>query len=224
MVRLVLFDIDGTLIRSGGAGVRAFTLAFSEEFGFEGADKLNFCGRTDYSLAREFFNLKGVKPTPALFDRFFDAYLCRLQRLLKESHGSVCPGIVEFMESARALPQPPVIGLLTGNIRRGAEVKLRHYQLWEQFVFGAFADDSEDRNQIAVAARKRGGDYLRRPLDGSEIVVIGDTPLDVQCGRAIGAKVLAVATGFFSVEQLAQCQPDWAVRDLNQVSVAEVCA
>jgi phosphoglycolate phosphatase-like HAD superfamily hydrolase len=113
---------------------------------------------------------------------------------------------------------------LTGNIRRGAEIKLGHYGLWQHFPFGGFADDHEDRNLIAAAARRRGSEFMKRELRGEEIVVVGDTPLDIRCGRAIDARVLAVATGNFSVEELKSFNPDWAVEDLSRIPAGEICA
>jgi phosphoglycolate phosphatase-like HAD superfamily hydrolase len=225
MVRLVLFDIDGTLVHTAGAGIQSFALAFAEEFGIAGGtDRLNFNGRTDVSLVREFFEMNGVEMTPANVTRFFDAYVERLHRLIPARPGRVCPGIPEFLAALKRLPQPPAIGLLTGNIRRGAEIKLGHYGLWREFPFGGFADDSEDRGLIAVAAQRRGAEYLGREVSGNEIVVVGDTPLDIQCARVIQARPLAVATGNYSVEQLREFNPEWAVDNLGCVSAAEICA
>jgi phosphoglycolate phosphatase-like HAD superfamily hydrolase len=123
----------------------------------------------------------------------------------------------------RTLPQNPLLGLLTGNIRLGAEIKLRHFNLWPEFEIGGFADDHEDRNQIAHAALRRGASRLGGELRGEEILVIGDTPLDIRCARAIGAKVLAVATGGATLEELKRHEPDWAVADLTRVSALEIC-
>jgi len=130
--------------------------------------------------------------------------------------------VLEFLDRLRTLPRPPLLGLLTGNIRLGAEIKLRRYQLWDVFETGAFADDNEDRNQIAVAALKRGRRVLGKDLQPDEIVVIGDTPFDIRCGKFIGAKVLAVATGGATLEELKRHQPDWAVKDLTQVNASEI--
>jgi phosphoglycolate phosphatase-like HAD superfamily hydrolase len=224
MVRLVLFDIDGTLIHSGGAGVGAFARAFAEEFSIpSGTEKMRFCGRTDISLVREFFGMNGIEPSPGNFERFFRTYTRLLGQLLKESRGHICPGVLEFISDLEALPEPPAIGLLTGNIRLGAEIKLGHYGLWDRFSFGGFADDSEDRDQIAVAAKKRGSQRANRELRGEEIVVVGDTHLDIRCARAIEAKALAVGTGNFSADELAKHNPDWAVDDLGKISAEEVC-
>ncbi len=223
MVKLVLFDIDGTLIRSGGAGVKAFEQTFSEVFGLPEATKtLSFAGRTDVSLVRECFKLHRVDINEANFQRFFDAYPSRLEKLLGALRGAVLPGIHDFLDSLESTPNRPVIGLLTGNIRRGAELKLRHFGLWDRFETGAFADDHEDRNCIAAAAKSRGEQLLGRKLKGEEVVVVGDTPHDVTCARSIGAKVLAVATGIHTRDQLAQERPDWVVQKISELTVAEV--
>jgi phosphoglycolate phosphatase-like HAD superfamily hydrolase len=222
MIRLVLFDIDGTLVRTGGAGVRAFAQAFRSEFNITGGtDRLNFSGRTDVSLVREFFLINQIEPSPENFQRFFNAYIHWLEKMIVDCVGGPCAGVIEFYHSLQALPNPPMIGLLTGNILRGAQIKLGHYKLWDKFAFGGFADDHEDRDQIAAIAFQRGNERLG-PLRADEVLVIGDTPLDIRCARAIGAKVLAVATGNFTVEQLQAHNPDWSVKDLSSVTAEQV--
>ena len=115
-----------------------------------------------------------------------------------------------------------MIGLLTGNIRLGAEIKLRSHGLWEIFETGGFADDHEERDQIAAAARARGSRLLGGQLRGDEIVVVGDTPFDIRCGKFIGAKVLAVATGGATLAELKRHQPDWAVENLREIDAREI--
>jgi phosphoglycolate phosphatase-like HAD superfamily hydrolase len=223
MIRLVLFDVDGTLLHSGGAGVKAFGRAFASEFGVhDGTERLKFAGRTDVSLVREFFTHHKIEESPQNFERFFKSYLVWLQQIIRECQGGPCHGVLEFCRALETRPDPPLLGLLTGNIREGARIKLQHYNLWEKFPFGAFADDNEERDQIAVVARQRGGERLGRTLRGDEILVIGDTPLDIRCARAIEAKALAVATGAYSVEELLQHKPDWAVADLTKIAVDEI--
>jgi phosphoglycolate phosphatase-like HAD superfamily hydrolase len=223
MIRLVLFDVDGTLIHSGGAGVKAFARAFASEFGVnDGAERLKFAGRTDVSLVREFFSSRQIEASPENFGRFFRAYLFWLEQLIRDCEGGACRGVPEFHHSLEILPHPPLFGLLTGNIREGARIKLQRFNLWEKFPFGAFADDDEDRDRIAAIARQRGGERFGRPLRGDEILVIGDTPMDIRCARAIEARALAVATGSFTVEELSRHAPDWAVPDLSRIPVQEV--
>jgi phosphoglycolate phosphatase len=220
VVKLVLFDIDGTLIRSGGAGVRAFERTFNEIFGLKNAtQRMKFSGRTDVSLVRECFQLFEIDPVEANFKRFFEHYPVFLEELLQTTSGGVCEGITPLIRQLELAPEKPVLGLLTGNVRRGAELKLRYYKLWHHFTTGAFADDHEDRNCIASIAQERGGEALGRKLAGEEIVVIGDTPLDIACAQSIGAKVLAVGTGEFGRAELAKTNPTWAVDHVGQIEM-----
>ncbi len=189
----------------------------------DGVRHMRFAGRTDRSLVREFFRRHGIEATPDNFDRFLDHYVFVLDHLLGELDGQVCPGVGDFIRDLRGLAQPPLLGLLTGNIRLGAEIKLRHFGLWDCFIIGAFGDDHEDRNELAGIARERVSRVLGSPVRGDEIVVVGDTPLDIECGRAIGARVLAVGTGGAEVGVLRAHRADWAVETLADVTAATVC-
>jgi len=219
MTRLALFDIDGTLVRTGGAGVRAFAKTFANEFRIRDATRgLNFSGRTDPSLVRECFQKHRIPVTTENFEHFFGVYPHWLVQYLNELPGGPCPGVFNLIDKLLCLPNPPTLGLLTGNIRLGAELKLRHHGLWEFFELGAFSDEHEDRHQLAAIAHDRGARVRKAKIQPSEVLVIGDTPLDVACGKAIGAKTLAVATGSFSVSELAACKPDFVLEDLTQFS------
>jgi phosphoglycolate phosphatase-like HAD superfamily hydrolase len=222
MVRLVLWDIDGTLIRTSGAGVRAFREVFRSEFNAtDGFEKLKFAGRTDHGLVREFFGYHNLAASVENFERFFSRYPFWLDHILAQSQCEICRGAKPFLSDLAALPAPPLSGLLTGNIRLGAEIKLRHMGLWDRFEVGAFADDHEDRNQIAAIAKQRASRLLGRALADREVLVIGDTPLDIQCARSIGARVIAVATGTYALEELQPHSPDWAVSDLSQLTARD---
>ena len=223
MVRLVLFDIDGTLVRTGGAGVKAFARTFATEFNAaDGFERLKFAGRTDTSLVREFFSFHQIPLTPQNLQRFFERYVFWLDHILRESKTEVCPGVWEFIRELQGLPQAPLLGLLTGNIRLGAEIKLRHFNLWNVFQTGAFGDDHEERDQIAAVAQQRGSRVLETELRGDQVLVIGDTPHDIRCARAIGAKALGVATGGAKLEELKLHQPDWAIPDMRAISARQV--
>jgi len=223
MVRLVLFDIDGTLIRTGGAGMKAFAQVFATEFNaIDGFERLNFAGRTDRSLLREFFTVHAIPATEENFQRFFDQYVFWLDHLLQTSRAEVCAGVWDFIRGLKALTPPPVLGLLTGNIRLGAEIKLRRLHLWDEFATGGFADDHEERGEIAAIARQRGTRLLGQALRDDQVLVVGDTPLDIRCARHIGAKVLGVATGGSTLDELKTHQPDWAVNSLREIQPSEV--
>jgi phosphoglycolate phosphatase-like HAD superfamily hydrolase len=219
MLRLVLFDIDGTLIRTGGAGVKAFAKVFETEFNaVDGFERLKFAGRTDVGLVREFFSFHDIPATPENFSRFFERYVFWLDQMIRESTGSICAGVLDFINTLKKLPEPPVLGLLTGNVRLGAEIKLRRFGLWDIFQTGGFADDHEERNKIAAVARSRGSRLIKHELKDSEVLVIGDTPHDISCGRFIRAQVLAVATGAYTLPELKLHTPDWVVENLTQIN------
>ncbi len=224
MVRLVLFDIDGTLIQSGGAGEQAFGRVCAMEFSVpNGTARLRFAGRTDPSIVREFFMANRIEPSPENFRRFFECYVFWLDHTLHQNPGRVLPGVFDVLDQLASLPSPPVVGLLTGNIRLGAEIKLTHYKLWNFFVTGGFGDDHEDRNCLAAIARDRGQKVIGDKLRSDEVLVIGDTPWDIECGKAIGARVLAVATGGYAREQLGKHQPNWSADGLDDIPVDELC-
>jgi phosphoglycolate phosphatase-like HAD superfamily hydrolase len=168
------------------------------------------------------FTTHKIDPSPANFDRFFAAYVGWLREMILDCHGGACPGVLEFIQALESQPEPPVIGLLTGNIKAGARIKLGRFNLWEKFPFGGFADDDEQRDRIAAVAHRRGGEHIGRTLRGDEVLVIGDTPLDIRCGRAIGARVIAVATGGALFEELVPHKPDWLVPDLSHLDARQV--
>jgi phosphoglycolate phosphatase len=212
-MRVLLFDIDGTLIRSGGAGKAAMEAGLQSAFGVpEVRHRVPFSGRTDPGIARELLQVHGIEPTTAHVNCLRDAYLAHLPDALRRIPGTVLPGIEAALRRER---QGAVIGLLTGNIRAGAQIKLRHYGLWDYFPFGGFADDLTDRDDVARRALVEAEAHVGRPVDPADVWVIGDTPLDVQCARAIGAKAVVVATGWHPHEELVACGPDHLLPDFT---------
>lgn len=224
MIRMILFDIDGTLIESDGSGAAAFERVFRSLFKVHGAAaRLDFRGNTDRGILRGFFERHGLDASEENFERFCSAYVHWLEQLLIERSGRTLPGIRRLLQELNELRRPLLSGLLTGNIRLGAEIKLRRFGIWEHFTTGAFGCEHHERNQLAAIARDRGSRILNDDLPGEQILVIGDTPRDVECAKSIGARSVAVATGAYPRDQLEALKPDYVFDDLSRVSLAELC-
>ena len=215
--RLLLWDIDSTLINSAGAGLESLKRVIARRYG--AADDLRdieIAGRTDAAIARSILQKYGVKPDAAVVRTFLDEYLELLPGFLAELEGRVLPGIGEILERLHRRPDR-VLALLTGNLQRGAQLKLQRYGLWHYFEFGAFADDHHDRNELGAFARRRAREKYTHDFGCAAIDVIGDTGHDIACGRAFGARTIAVATGSSSREQLARHNPDFVFDDFSDV-------
>jgi phosphoglycolate phosphatase-like HAD superfamily hydrolase len=212
---ILLFDIDGTLVRTGGAGKTAMESGLREEFGVGAIrESVEYSGRTDRAIGRDLLITHGIDPSPANQLRLQEAYLSRLPAALEAHGGRVCPGIAELL--ARLHGRADVLlGLLTGNVRSGARHKLGHYGLWDYFVCGGFGDEHYERDDVARSAIAEVRAHLGRDFDSGDVWVIGDTPLDVRCARAVGAKAVAVATGWHGTEALAAHKPDYLFADLS---------
>lgn len=215
---LILFDIDGTLLLSGRAGMRAMTRAFSQTFGigdvFAGE---SFGGRTDSYLVSKALTRAGLPDTAENHHRFRDAYLPLLAEEIRHpgtGHKGLMPGARELLEALHDYDHLH-LALLTGNYREAAEIKLQHFELWDFFEWGAFSDDHADRNQLVPIAKSRAETY-DIPVEAIErVIVIGDTPHDVECARVAGATCIAVATGGYTVEQLREAGADQVLPDLS---------
>jgi phosphoglycolate phosphatase len=214
-MHILLFDIDGTLLSSGGAGQAAMEAALRREFLPElPAVDIPTAGRTDRAICADLFVQFGLNPSREVWDRFHNAYLQELPLHLRRRKGLVLPGVRELLVeiSQRA---DVLIGLLTGNFREGARIKLEHHELHHHFRCGGYGDHHLDRDDVAREA----WNAVREIHPEAEIErtwVLGDTPADIRCARAIGAKVLAVATGMFRTQELAAHGPNALRSDFSE--------
>ncbi|MBK9989484.1 MAG: HAD hydrolase-like protein [Verrucomicrobia bacterium] len=207
MKTLLLWDIDGTLIDSGGAGERGLQLALKREFAIEDTlSWLEYFGRTDGWIARAILKHDLGEASPEDIQRFLNAYLKALAEEMNNPQACVLPGVAEIVAQ---IGQHSDIaqGLLTGNLRRGAEIKLGHLGLWAHFPYGAFANDAVHRDELGPHALRRANAYHGVTFVPERVFVIGDTPHDIACGKAIGARTFAVATGRYSSERLRAHTP-----------------
>jgi phosphoglycolate phosphatase-like HAD superfamily hydrolase len=204
---LILFDIDGTLLLSGGAGVRAMGRAFEDVFGVADAFAgIPVAGHTDTFLVSRALERAGVADTPDAHAAFRDAYLRVLpDEITKPGSGrrGLMPGVKTLLDRLAAENRFHC-ALLTGNYERAAHVKLAHFGVGQHFSWGAFGDDSPDRSELARLAHARARERGVPDAARANTVVIGDTPHDISCARAIDARVIAVATGGYTVDQLKE--------------------
>ena len=217
-MKLVLFDIDGTILWSDGAGRRAMQRALMTAFGTSGNADYRYDGKTDMQIVRDLMRMEGHA------DDIIDA---RMQSLLAQyvaglheelSSGATLvrrfDGVLELLDALEARRDRRV-GLLTGNIEVGAQAKLRAVGIDPaRFAVNAFGSDHEIRGELPAIAQQRAREQLGLDVNGDAIVIIGDTPADIDCTRAIGAKAIAVATGRYSVDDLSEHQPTAVFADL----------
>jgi phosphoglycolate phosphatase-like HAD superfamily hydrolase len=215
---LILWDIDGTLLHSGGAGMRALTAALRTVHGIEGSlAGVDFAGRTDPWIVRQVLRKFGLPASPEAITRYLDGYLAVLPTHMAAAGARVLPGAKRLLDEGAARADVAQ-ALLTGNVRRGAETKLAYHGLWHYFPIGAFADDSEIRNELGPHALRRAREHWGVEFTPAQVWIVGDTPHDIACARAIGARVLAVASGSSSAAELARHQPDALMEDLTDAS------
>ncbi len=213
---VLLYDIDGTLITTGGAGRRAIVRAL-ETLGYAEKVEFSFAGMTDRAIVRRHLAAHGEAPSDALIDRVLDAYLAVLEDVvasMPRDRYHLHDGVLDSLQAAEAAADT-VIGLGTGNIERGAQIKLEAVGVWHRFTFGGFGSDAEDRAELLLAGAERGAASLGRPRTACRVVVIGDTPRDIAAAKAIGAETVAVATGRYGVESLAEHRPTHVLPSLS---------
>jgi phosphoglycolate phosphatase len=215
--KLLLFDLDWTLIYTGGAGIRAFNAAFQGLFGLpDGLKGFTLDGKTDRAIARELIAQRtGREPTADDIQALCEKYVVELGREVPVSPGfRIMPGIGELLPILRDHADV-LMGLGTGNLKAGAEAKLTRVDFWRYFAFGGFADDSEIRAEVLAAGVRRGETMAHQKFAARDVIVIGDNFRDVEAGKAIGATTVAVATGPMKIEELAAYKPDHLFADLS---------
>ncbi len=216
--RLVLFDIDNTLLWAGGAGSRAFDRAFAECFAVslqglaDARGDVPMAGRTDTAILRDLLRRHGLSlDGDGQQARFVESYIGHLRATLAEGRGRVLPGVVDLLG---ALQGRTSLGLATGNWREPAWLKLRHFGLDGHFAEGGFGEAGEERAAVVGEALTRFEQRLLGPIDPRAVVVVGDTPEDLLAAKAHGCRSIAVATGSYSAEELARHRPDHLFADL----------
>jgi len=216
--KILLFDIDGTLLLSGRAGYRALTSAFEELFGVAGGfDHVPVAGMTDRLILTEALKQAEVTADPAQRVRFHRRY-CEL--FADDIHfpgprKGLMPGVLALLERLSHCDQVRC-GLVTGNFAEPAQIKLEHFNLWRFFTFGAYGDDAPVRDDLVPIAVERAGRDGMTVGVPTDVVVIGDTPLDVQCATVAGARSIAVATGSYDEAALRQTNADTVLADLSE--------
>lgn len=217
MASLWLFDIDGTLVDTAGAGLRSLQEAAVECFGGNGPE-LDLAGSTDLGVLNGILAHFGIHEPNGHVETFFTTYLQRLEWNLAHGGfpGRVLPGVEALLERLADTPEIH-LGLLTGNIAGGAAAKMRHFCLNRFFPFGAYGCDHADRNLLGPVALARAIAHAGREFPPEEIVVVGDTPKDIACAKAFGASCVAVATGKFSTEELRAFHPTRVVETLAEL-------
>ncbi|NTU43344.1 MAG: HAD hydrolase-like protein [Nitrospirales bacterium] len=220
-MKLILLDIDGTIMDSGGAGMRSLDIAFSELFSIPEAFKgIAMAGRTDLQILQEGLRKHGLPSDNGEIPALMQAYVKNLRKELpRNERKHLKPGIREALEAVVNEGERYLMGLLTGNIEEGARIKLGSFDLNPFFASGAFGDDHEDRDMLLPIAVKRFEALSGQSIEFSSCIIIGDTPKDVQCARPYGAACIAVATGPYSRQDLLDAEADLVMDDLGETSL-----
>lgn len=221
---IVLYDVDGTLITTGGAGRRALEVAFEEAYQQPGVFDFSFAGMTDRAILRGGLRATGLPDDERALERILDVYLEVLRREVDAAERyAVHSGIEASIEALKTRPEAAV-GLGTGNVERGARIKLERANLNSHFSFGGYGCDAEDRAELIAAGAQRGAQRLGKPLHECRLVIIGDTPKDAAAAHANGGECIAVATGGSTRAELDACGARWVFDDLRHVSILELLA
>jgi phosphoglycolate phosphatase len=214
-MHVLFFDIDGTLINTRGSGVTAIRLAFAEVFRRPVQCEMATAGRTDRSILRDLFLAHGVEDTAEHWSDFHAAYVRHLAVQLPLRDGCLLPGVMDLLETLMAR-RHVALGLLTGNTTDGARLKLQHFGLQHYFTFGGFGEHHMARDDVARDALTAAQRSVPWTIQPDRVWVVGDTPLDIQCARHIGAQAVAVATGGHDRQELARAAPDLLLDNLGQ--------
>jgi len=216
-IKAVLWDIDGTLLTTGGAGAVAWQRAFEELYGVEAnIDEHTRAGMTDPEITEIIFDeVVGREGTPEEQAKVVAKYLEYMPDAVAESSGyRVMPGITETLP--RLADAGIVQGVVTGNVEAAARIKLARGDLDKYFSFGGYGSDDRDRVKVTERAIERGGEVIGTPLERAATISVGDTPRDVSAGHGAGIRVVGVATGAYSVAELEAAGADWAIADVTQ--------
>ena len=227
MKQLVLFDIDGTILSTNGAARRAFHAGLLDVYGTAGPiDTHRFDGKTDPQIARELLSAAGL-PDAEIdngLELLWGRYLANLEiELATPGIGTVYPGVRELLATLREMKSEVILALLTGNIARGAGLKLGSVGLHDHFSFGAYGSDAERRDALPAIAVDRARELTGAGFTGRQVVIIGDTPYDVTCGRSLGVRAIGVCTGHYGAAELEAAGADTVFQDFSATADVLEC-
>lgn len=218
--KIILFDIDGTLLTCRGAGQKGMEAALSETFGLQPPfSSIPCAGRTDCGIFSGLLDTFALPNSEQSRTRFRDSYLRHLPDWLHKREAKLLPGVLPLLNQLRGHSQV-LSSILTGNYQEAARIKLDHFEIRDRFEEGIYGDHHEERNRLAEDAVDLFSRKLNRRVAGSSFLIIGDTPADIRCARSIGASVIAVATGVHDQKALSAAEPDVLLSDLSDTHQA----